>query len=174
MTLNRAIETRANEILQQFAVTDPGFDVIPLARACRATVELANLGEDVSGVLFSDGARAVIGVNWSHHPNRQRFTIAHELGHHLLHKGGTFIDRGIAVRFRDERSGSGTDEEEKQANAFAAALLMPADWIRRDFDEHPFNVEDEDALKQFADRYRVSPLAMSIRLQNLELIIPGL
>ena len=72
----------------------------------------------------------MIGVNEDHHSNRQRFSIAHEIAHFVLHHGDTYIDKGYRVHFRDLESGSGTKREEMEANAFAAALLMPAVWVR--------------------------------------------
>ncbi len=170
MSISPKVERRASSLLAEHRITEPGFDVVALAHLCGATVEMVNLGEDASGVLVRDGHNAIIGVNWAHHPNRQRFTIAHELGHFILHPGATFIDKTVAVRFRDQQSGSGTDEEEKEANGFAAALLMPEGWLRRDLEDGAFKAEDEEALSSLADRYGVSTLAMSFRLQNLELI----
>ena len=124
-----------------------------------------------NGVLIrSDDDGAVIGVNWDHHPNRQRFTIAHEIGHFLLHKGGTFIDKGTYARFRDQESGSGTVSEEKQANQFAAALLMPAQWVEDAFKEHPFDPADGSSLQDLADTFRVSTQAMMFRLSNMGLL----
>jgi Zn-dependent peptidase ImmA (M78 family) len=44
--------------------------------------------QELSGALIRKGRKeVVIGVNSSHHPNRQRFTIAHEIAHFLLHEG---------------------------------------------------------------------------------------
>ena len=56
-------------------------------------------------LVRSDDNEAVIGVNSAHHINRQRFTIAHELGHFCLHKGkDVHIDRSFRVNRRDKRS----------------------------------------------------------------------
>src|SRR3546814_596320 len=48
-------------------------------------VELATLDDELSGMSFIKNGVAVIVLNLSHHPNRRRFTLAHEIGHHLMH-----------------------------------------------------------------------------------------
>ncbi|MGH7751081.1 MAG: ImmA/IrrE family metallo-endopeptidase, partial [Candidatus Dormibacteria bacterium] len=56
-----------------------------IAQRLNATVRYAKLGADLSGMLIRDGDRTIISVARSHAKVRQRFTIAHELGHLLLH-----------------------------------------------------------------------------------------
>ena len=72
------------------------------------------------------------GVNSLHAPVRQRFTIAHELGHAVLHaREGIHLDQAFRLRFRDQTSAMAIDPEEIDANSFAAELLMPADELNR-------------------------------------------
>lgn len=166
----RKAEKKAAAILAQLGIESPQVDVEMVASRLGIRLEKADLGEEVSGVLVRSGGQAVIGVNWAHHPNRRRFTIAHELGHYVLHQGGTFIDKGTWARFRDEQSGSGTDQEEIEANAFAAALLMPDEWVIKEYQQLPFDPADDMALTALASTFGVSSQAMSIRLANLGLL----
>src|SRR5258708_2648089 len=93
---------------------------------------------DVSGILFRDGSHHVIGLNSAHPPVRQRFTIAHELGHRTLHPGRELIlDVPVRVNLRDKTSSMASDIEELEANAFAAALLMPQQMIRDQVNQLP-------------------------------------
>lgn len=170
-SINRhSIEREAENLLRRIDEKAPPVDVERVAKELGIRIEQASFREDCSGVLIrrEDGS-AVIGVNWDHHPNRQRFTIAHECGHFRLHEGGTYVDKGYA-RFRDEESGSGTVAEERQANQFAAALLMPSDWVRGAFQEQPFDPADDFALAELAERFQVSTQAMMFRLSNLGLL----
>lgn len=125
-------------------------------------------------MLFRDARRTVIGVNASHAPTRQRFTIAHELGHLLLHESRPMIVDTHLYR-RDEVSSMGTKPEEREANGFAAELLMPAafveDEVRELVDQQP-NVTARRLVEQLAKRFDVSPQAMEIRLGNLEILSP--
>ncbi len=164
------LERKAEQLL-----VEAGLDTVPIpveqvAVYLGIKVELAELGEECSGVLVRNEGRAVIGVNQDHHPNRRRFSIAHEIAHFVLHKGDTYIDKGYLVHFRDRKSGSGTKQEEMAANAFAAALLMPSKWVREAFKQHPFDLTEDEGLEKLARKFKVSPQAMTYRLMNLQLI----
>lgn len=159
----------------QVVLADLGSDTLPvdvyqIARRHNVRVEKSDLGADCSGILVRSAEGAVIGVHYAHHPNRQRFSVAHELGHFILHEGGTYVDRGTFVRFRHTISGSASDSEEREANQFAAALLMPSDLVRQEFDEHPFDPADDEALTAMAACFGVSIQALSYRLMNLGLV----
>ena len=164
-------ETRAAALLRELNISKPPIDAWRVARHLGVRVERAELGEECSGVLLRKGGAAVIGVNYSHHPNRQRFTIAHELGHFLLHKGEKYVDKGMAtVQFRNAESSTGTQREEREANQFAAALLMPVEWVRREFEKHPFDLGDDTTLTAMCRLFGVSSQAMSYRLAKLRLL----
>ena len=135
-------------------------DVIALARAMGATVYyFPNWDDNVSGMIRKDrkygGSRDyIIYVNEKHHVNRQRFTIAHEVAHIMLHEH--LIGEGITT---DGLYRSGLPNSvEWGANRTAADILMPWHWIHRLFDE---NVTDVEAM---ARRFQVSRDAMAIRL----------
>ena len=100
-------------------------------------------GESLSGLLLAHEKQiwcnASEGVQW---PPRRRFTIAHELGHCVLHRPGqdslfcrraTVVEDGEFDKARAERPP--LPEIETEANAFAAALLMPARLIERHYYE---------------------------------------
>ncbi len=163
------IEKRAKRLLAASGVKQAPVDVDKIAAHLGISIEQADLGEDCSGILVRRGGRATIGVNWEHHENRQRFSVAHEIGHHELHEGDTYVDAGFRLNFRDLESGSGRVREEREANAFAAALLMPAAWVRREFKAHAFALDDDSDLQELADNFKVSTQAMAIRLGNLRL-----
>lgn len=165
-----SIERKAKQLLAEAEIHAPPVPVEQVAKSLGMKIELADLGEDCSGVLVRNGNRAVIGVNWGHHPNRQRFSIAHEIGHFVLHEGQTYIDKGYRVQFRDLESGSGTKGEEMDANAFAAALLMPAEWVKDAFYQQPFELTEDDVLQMLAQKFQVSTQAMSYRLMSLQLL----
>ena len=110
--------------------------------------------DNISGMIKreDDGSYAIY-VNSEHHPNRQRFTIAHEIGHFLLHK--KYIGDGI-VDDALYRSGLGNTME-NEANAMAANILMPASLLSQ---ESLLTAKISDLAKKF----KVSEAAMAIRL----------
>ncbi|MBH8567151.1 ImmA/IrrE family metallo-endopeptidase [Nostoc sp. CENA67] len=145
-----------------------------LARALGVEVQYQPADDKLSGFLIRDFKNhcAVIGVNSSHHKNRQRFTIAHELGHFLLHEGEKVhvdrIDYSFQVKLRNEDSSKGINLEEKEANYFAAELLMPASFLKKDLTNmEMLDLLDEEGLKKLADSYRVSTQALTFRLAYL-------
>jgi Zn-dependent peptidase ImmA (M78 family) len=145
-----------------------------LARDLGAEVKYEPTDENLSGFILRNRkeGRAFIGVNSTHHPNRQRFTIAHEVGHFLLHDHDAIhVDRGecgLRVRLRNEESSKGDDDYEKEANLFAAEVLMPAMFLEQDLAPlEGANLFDEDVLRPLAGKYGVSSQALTFRLANL-------
>jgi Zn-dependent peptidase ImmA (M78 family) len=127
--------------------------------------------QDISGFYLREGAETVIGINRAHPPVRQRFTLAHEIGHALLDRGGTMhIDR--AFKLRDARSSMAIDPEEVAANAFAAELLMPENEVREAV-AGGLDISDDRALRDLAAQFGVSQQAFMFRLVNLGLTLNG-
>ena len=91
---------------------------------------------------------------------RINFTLAHELGHFLLHR--LSHPKGIECGEQDMvRWDSDYARLEQQANTFAANLLMPLDDFRRRIDAKA--KVDLEMISQSADRYRVSLIAATLR-----------
>ena len=164
------LERKAKQTLQKVGISAIPVPIERVASRLGIKIKLEDLGEECSGVLVRKRERAVIGVNWRHHSNRQRFSIAHEIGHFVLHSGETYIDKGYSIHFRALESGSGTKKEEMEANAFAAALLMPTTMVREAFAQQPFDLTEDDALEMLAERFKVSTQAMTYRLMDLRII----
>src|ERR1051326_291633 len=162
-------EKQATNILRKTGVTSAPIPVHLVAQRLGLILEAGSFGDDVSGVLVIDGDRAVIGYNASHSPTRQRFSIAHEIGHYALHRADSslFIDQRYFAAFRDRRSASGADQRERQANAFAASLLMPSALVLRELEHRHFDLGDEDGLRGLAEVFQVSVQAMVYRLTNI-------
>lgn len=90
-------------------------------------------------------------------PGRTNFTLAHELGHYLLHRK----DYPDGIRCSQEDVAQGMRGIEREADQFAADLLMPYDDFRRQL--HARQAADIPALSACADRYGVSLLAVALR-----------
>lgn len=148
-----------------------------IARALGIEIKLDKVDDDLSGFIVRDrqSRRAIIGANKSHHPHRQRFTIAHELGHFLLHEGHTMHldEKGDALRvnLRSSESARGEDNDEKEANLFAAELLMPAAFLREDLHGRDLDLlGDTEFLEKLAKKYKVSAQALTFRLGYLNYV----
>src|SRR5947207_958730 len=128
MTVVGKAELSAKKLLAEHRVSAPPVPVEEIARELGVRVSFEHFDPEISGILYRDGSNAVIAVQATHPKTRQRFTIAHEIGHLRLHKGRPmFVDRSVRVDRRDENASLGIDPDEIEANSFAAALLMPED-----------------------------------------------
>ncbi len=172
------ISTTVEELLNQNNIKVPPIVVEELASALGVTIQYKPADDKLSGFLIRDlkNHRAVIGVNSSHPQNRKRFTIAHEIGHFLLHESEKVYMDGInnifRVQHRNQDSSKGSSVEEKEANLFAAELLMPKKFLAKDLDNcSTLNLLDEEELKKLADSYQVSTQALTFRLAYLGYIL---
>lgn len=168
------IEQKASDLLKEHDFFEAPVRVLELAGELSIDVTYEDLDDEISGVLvIADNGKVGMGLNDFHHPNRQRFTIAHELGHFVLHstQKNLFIDASPTY-FRDQKSTKGNDDVEIQANAFAAALLMPKELIHQAISDNNIDYLDEYDISKLAEIFRVSEQALTIRLVRLGLIKP--
>jgi Zn-dependent peptidase ImmA (M78 family) len=171
MPTSSQINKCAEDILCQTGMLRVPVDVELVAHRLKLRTEAASLGENVSGLLVVEKGHGVIGYNTTQALVRQRFTIAHEIGHFVLHRhddpSALFIDTHYIVYRRDAQSSTGEDRREIEANRFAAALLMPATLLQTEIQKKPLDFGDEEMLTDLASKFQVSTQAMSIRLSNL-------
>lgn len=165
-------EEAARQLLLEHNILRAPVPVDRLARALGARLSFEpSEDNDVSGMLFRDGTRTIIGVNAGHASTRQRFTIAHEIGHLLLHPGRPIIlDKLVRVNRRDSVSALASDRQEIEANQFAASLLMPRDLVASEKDRlmnKQAGITENDLVRDLATRFNVSSEAMGHRLTNL-------
>lgn len=116
--------------------------------------------DPLSGAAISDDAFPLIFVNSTHWTPRSLFTLAHELGHLLLHHDH---DGSIAV----DETFAGSNQDERQANAFAAAFLMPESRIDDYIGIYGLGPE---SLARMLYEFGVSFESLVFRLHNLRKI----
>lgn len=122
---------------------------------------------NVAGLFaVAEPAGGCIGINARHPFERQRWTLAHEYAHFLLHRYESEVTSVTPSRGREERT----------AEAFASSFLMPKEGLTRRFQnarrqrDGQFTAVD---LLQLAATYEVSALAMALRLEDLSLLAGG-
>jgi Zn-dependent peptidase ImmA (M78 family) len=149
------VEKTANKLTSIYSV--PPIPALEIAEMSGVDVVFADFGkanEQVAG--FCDFAAAKLYVNANDITTRQTFTIAHELGHWILHK--RYFDAhpeeyDILPRFQTvERS----DAFEKEANLFAASLLVPKRLLKP---------VEHAPVSSLADAFAVSRTMMEYRLK---------
>ncbi|MGE0753137.1 MAG: ImmA/IrrE family metallo-endopeptidase [Variibacter sp.] len=137
-------------------------DLQAISRDLGIKVYTARLGSSISGQLMRDSVRGgpsgfAIYLNSEQHPNRQRFTHAHEIAHFILHRD--LINTGLIddTMYRSELS----NQYEVQANRLAADILMPIRLVKK------LRQQQHDP-NYLARLFQVSPEAMKIRLDSID------
>lgn len=125
-------------------------DVFSLAASRGIEITMCPLPDKISGILHKFPGRSYLYLNSTHYPERQRFTVAHEIAHHALDPAGIYLAHSEPVMTTRER----------RANRYAAELLMPTSEVLRCVDR---NMSTADMLKHFG----VSEEAMRIRLDEV-------
>jgi Zn-dependent peptidase ImmA (M78 family)/transcriptional regulator with XRE-family HTH domain len=153
----------ADALLEAAGVVSPPIPIEELVAGCGVLI-LPWKFHDIDGLVVELDTGAVIWLNDSQAPTRQRFTLAHELGHHLLrHADEFYVDLGgdLSPNATGEHPGYNW-RAERAANDFAANLLMPASMIRR-------SSTATTEVKALAAQFNVSPAALGFRLNALRI-----
>jgi len=174
----------AKDLLHQFDLFKAPVDLIKLCNEMEIPVNVSTTLEKLySGDISVDSKGQVnIWVNAMGNNNRQRFTLAHEIGH-LINDIIPHIENHQAKKFEDpatnfQRSGTPSIEEYR-ANTFAADLLMPEELIIKEgkkiinFLKNKFETEtiNQDIfIEKMSEKFSVSKQAMDIKLKVLGLI----
>ena len=124
-----------------------------------------NLPDTISGKIaksriWGGPSGYLITVNATHHPNRQRFTLGHEIAHFMMHRdeiGDGIVDNEMY------RSDSLNDHMERMADRQAAEIILPAPLVIRAY--RTFS----QSIYPLAKAFGVSDAAMRIRLRELRL-----
>lgn len=152
----KTIKEKATTLLSQYGynpISDDYVDIVDFVKKLGFSVGNASLPDSEDGFLairpspnVKDKIDKVIGVNVNRSLELKRFIIAHEFAHSVLHyqKGQIFLHR---------ENKKGKDEEENDADYFAAALLMP-----------------QKSFNRIYQKYRADGLAENVIYLNLALI----
>ena len=150
------IRSRVKSMLEKLNITEAPIPVEDVTKLFSLKVKYyPKFPDSISGTIIKEENLNVIGVNKNHPKVRQRFTIAHELGHYIMgHDEKTNLDDSF-----DKNT-----DKEREANKFAGELLMPYDLLKSNIEK------DNHDIPILAKKYEVSEQAMSIRLLETGLI----
>lgn len=149
-------------VLQEARRTAP-VDVNGLPERLGIKLKKAFLSNGISGMLERTGNSFLVTICATDPYTRQRFTLAHELGHYMLHRHlvGDGVDDDRAYRSTEVGKYHNTligPSEETEANKFAANLLMPRELVNEEW------AKPESSVQSMTELFQVSEHAMSIRL----------
>ena len=172
----KAIREKAETLLKKYGDVYDGeyVRIVKLSKHEGFTVGKAVLAEGLEGIIAVDkqkdsllgtGTNMVIAVDHEMEKNQQRFTIAHELGHYILRK-----DPDAPV-FAHRETTHGKNEEEDDADYFAACLLMPKKGFKAALDyyrEMNENAPDYTLAALLSKQFMVPELAALRRISEVE------
>lgn len=131
-----------------------------------SAVKISSMKTGMSGQISKEDGNYVIRVNRNEARERQRFTIAHELAHYLLHQ--SHIDASAEGITDNVLYRSGAAESiEFEANRLAAELVMPIQALERILSSEFGNMITESTIENLATRFEVSKAAMQLRLERV-------
>ena len=165
---NKKIEASTVDVLNRFNLMKAPIDVEILAKKLNISIEHQDLDDSVSGFLVKKDGKNIIGLNEHHHAVRKRFTISHEIGHFNLH-----VDTPLFVDFYKGSMLYRTNHKkqdykmEKEANSYAAALLMPQVLISTEISKMSDDMDYDTKLLELSRKFEVSQQAMDFRLKTL-------
>lgn len=163
MATQLASPGEALEIAKRYWDDMPPVQVFDLAAELGLGPVAADLPNHISGMLRRVGDRWECVYNRGHARVRQRFTVGHEIGHFIYHRGLLHKGVGETLAYRAEGSElpnpNITREHEWQANNFASNLLVPTRWLRA---AQAAGITD---VKDLARQFDVSETVMRIKLR---------
>ena len=170
MASRKAVEFEATSLLEKLGIDSHGaVDPVMIANELGLKVFNATFADEgIHGLIAKRAMSTTIYVNVNDKPVRKRFTVAHEIGHFILHLAageGEFIDNQDTFRTVQDPD-TPWDEvrrREWEANVFASTLLMPERAVRRAWSD----LQDTDGMASF---FQVSRQAMALRLDSLGLM----
>ena len=151
---NKSFE-EAKKVLEENSIVFPPVPIVDIANNYGLIVEEDDL-PSASGKLCFSEQKIIVNENDSN--ARQRFTVAHELGHFLMHqsleefKDKGFIERSMPISAKEK------EWYEKEADYFAAHVLVPVDFLK--------DLKDRHTILSLADRFDVSPTMMHFQMNN--------
>lgn len=162
----RSAKQKAKELLEKYKFTKPPIEPSIISKKCGIKVLDCNFdNNNISG--YYDFEEKTIYVNRNEFIKRQQFTIAHELGHAILHQEWV-NSSAYTCLYRDQLVKPTNDIKEVEANAFAGYLLAPSDMLKEYYNELRKTPKflHEDLLQQISEIFFVSIPVIRIRLKT--------
>jgi len=152
--------TKPEQLLWNYGITDPKeIDLEAIAFDLGAKVRYRKL-DGCDARIVGDKITAIISINTDAYPTRQRFSLAHEIGHWYEDRG-----KGVLPCSAEDIGPQNAEAKSKEAlaNAFASQLVLPNYLFRPRIIGLPPNL---DTVSCLADEFNASLTATAIKLVN--------
>jgi Zn-dependent peptidase ImmA (M78 family) len=163
-------DVAARALIDRFGLDAPPVDLDKVATELGVIVVRKPVESTVNGMLMCRDNKVVVGLNEDRTPESRRFTLAHLLGHHQIHRRRELILDVVDRYGLGNLSSMPTDREEAEANRFASALLAPEPIVRRMAAEADFRTSRQ-LVELLAPRFEMTDGAMSYWLMALGIVM---
>lgn len=149
-----------NELIYDYNLNiEEAIDIEGLIRKMNIRLVSTELEEGILGASKVEGLKRLIVISSKvYNEEQKRFTLAHELGHILIHRGTHYFSK------EDLATICTCKQKEDEADRFAVELLLPSKFIRNIIKENDVNFE---LIKQISKKYRMSLTSTAIRVAEL-------
>jgi Zn-dependent peptidase ImmA (M78 family) len=161
------IRKYARELLKRCGITDPPVDLrVILEKEGLEYQEVDYFPDDVDALIIKMEDRTVAAVNKNQSSTRRRFSLAHELCHHLLHGDRTVLDDRITIDSPPSgvEETSSKDPYEAEADIFAGEVLVPLPMLKQHFRS---GLTAADVARIFSVSEHVASIAISTHYASL-------
>jgi Zn-dependent peptidase ImmA (M78 family) len=154
-------DIHAEQIIYDLGISRPkDIDLDAIALTLGVKVNYEPLA-DCEALIVGHGESAIATINSRSMPERQRFSLGHELGHWTYHKGHMLYCTQDDIEGRSDK----VRETEAVADRFASSLLMPSFLFKPALSAH--KKLSWRAVRELASEFECSPLATALRIVDL-------
>ncbi len=157
----------ARELLKRCNINEPPVDLrIIIEKEGLEYQEVDYFPDDVDALIIPMQGRVIAAVNKNQSPNRRRFSLAHELCHHLLHRDRSLLEDRMTVDWRPPSRDEihSKDVFEAEADIFAGEVLISLPFLKKTFKP---GMTAQDVARLFEVSQEAASVAISTHFTSL-------
>ena len=158
----------AINLLSKFGIDNPNkVEIVDIAHALDISITYSDL-QNSEGRIVHGTTKSMVVLNKNcKYSTRSNFTIAHEIGHFILHKDEPIIhdDKVSGMSWFNPKYSSKIAKQEYEANCFASELLLPESIFRNEVEGKAFS---PDIIRYLSGNYKISRSAVIFKFTELD------
>lgn len=157
----------ARSILSEFGIDNPmDVSIEDIIYALNIPLKYTKLSNCEGRIIHSEGKSLIVVNNNTSFQTRRDFTLAHELGHFLMHRHDMnhHIDDSTTMSWFDDKNNAKASKQEIEANIFASEILLPSHLFKKEVECKKFSPE---LIRFISDKFKVSRSSVIYRFLEL-------